>query len=133
MGYGPSRQMRGAGNHGDHPVQFKYNDAQRIANVVGKVEGARRGRQNSTLPRAAGAGGGSPIQRANWITAPGQVWRQGSSQTVTLAEDTTQTVSATLVFRSMTSSSFVVSLAITTWNDPATGNKAYYVLASDCG
>jgi len=59
MGYGPSRQDRGAGNHGEQPVQFKLADAQRIANVVGQVEGSRRGRKNSSLPRAAGGGGGA--------------------------------------------------------------------------
>lgn len=58
MSYGPSSQMRGAGNHGEQPVQFKLADAERIGRVVGQVEGSRRGRKNSTLPRAAGGGGG---------------------------------------------------------------------------
>lgn len=59
MGYGPSKQMRGAGNSGEQPVQFKLADAERIGRVVGQVEGSRRGRKNSTLPRAAGGGGGA--------------------------------------------------------------------------
>jgi hypothetical protein len=132
MGYGPSRQDRGAGNSGEQPVQFKLADAQRIANVVGTVEGARRGRKGSTLPRAAGGGGGGGIQRAKWFCTPGMVWAKGSDKSVTFVENTTQTVSATLVFRSITSKSFVVNLAVSPYTDPATQQQLYYVVNSDC-
>jgi hypothetical protein len=81
MGYGPSRQDRGAGNSGEQPVQFKLADAQRIANVVGTVEGARRGRKNSTLPRAAGASGGA-IATATFSGS----WMKGTDKIVSLGD-----------------------------------------------
>ena len=84
MGYGPSRQDRGAGNSGEQPVQFKLADAQRIANVVGTVEGARRGRKGSTLSRAAGAGGGA-IATATF----GGSWLRGADKVLTVLGTTT--------------------------------------------
>jgi hypothetical protein len=48
----PSRQMRGAGNPGQQPVQFTLSDAQRIANVVGQVESERRIPKPSSIPRS---------------------------------------------------------------------------------
>ena len=133
MGYGPSRQDRGAGNSGEQPVQFKLADAQRIANVVGQVEGSRRGRKGSTLPRAAGGGGGSGVQRAKWFCTPGMVWRTEESYPVRLVSDTTQTVSAKLEFGGFTAKSFVVNLALMSEADATTGNLQYYVLAHECG
>ena len=132
MGYGPSRQDRGAGNSGEQPVQFKLSDAQRIANVVGTVEGARRGRKGSTLPRAAGAGGGG-VQRAKWFCTPGMVWRTEESYAVRLVSDTTQTVSAKLEYGGFTSKSFVVNLALMSEADPTSGAVQHYVLAHECG
>jgi hypothetical protein len=85
MSYGPSRQDRGAGNSGDQPVQFKHSDAQRIANVVGTVEGSRRGRKNSTLPRAAGGGGAisTATFAGNWLKGSEKVLSVlGSTATV---------------------------------------------------
>jgi len=83
MGYGPSKQSRGAGNSGEQPVQFKLADAQRIANVVGAVEGARRGRKGSTLPRAAGGGGGA-IATATFAGS----WLKGSYKILTVSGST---------------------------------------------
>lgn len=79
MSYGPSRQMRGAGNHGEQPVQFKLADAERIGRVVGQVEGSRRGRKNSSLPRAAGGGGGG-IYTATF----GGSWLRGADKVLTV-------------------------------------------------
>jgi hypothetical protein len=83
MGYGPSRQNRGAGNSGEQIVQFKLADAQRIADVVGKVEGSRRGRKNSTLPRAAGGGGGA-IATATF----GGAWAKNTDKILTVEGST---------------------------------------------
>jgi len=82
MGYGPSRQDRGAGNSGEQPVMIKHSDAQRIANVVGVVEGARRGRKSSTLPRAAGSGGA--IATATF----GGSWLRGEEKVLTVLGST---------------------------------------------
>jgi hypothetical protein len=89
MGYGPSKQNRGAGNSGEQPVQFKLADAQRIANVVGTVEGARRGRKNSTLPRAAGSaaktsGGVGSLQEGTFAGA----WPKGVTKAVNVGVGT---------------------------------------------
>jgi hypothetical protein len=88
MGYGPSRQMRGAGNYGEQLVQFKLADAQRIANVVGQVEGSRRGRKNSTLPRAAGGGGGGALTTATFSGS----WLKGTNKVVNLSDGTATAV-----------------------------------------
>ena len=77
MGYGPSKQNRGAGNSGEQPVQFKLADAQRIANVVGIVEAARRDRKNSFLSRAVG-------QSSHYLSKTTATWTKGTSQTLTL-------------------------------------------------
>lgn len=88
MSYGPSRQMRGAGNSGEQPVQFKLADAERIGRVVGQVEGSRRGRKNSTLPRAAGGGQTSAsVYAATYMGA----WPNGASKNVSLTIGTAAT------------------------------------------
>ena len=81
MGYGPSRQNRGAGNSGEQPVQFKLADAQRIANVVGQVEGSRRGRTGSSLPRDVYA---SP----HYLSKTTATWANGTKSTLTLYSGT---------------------------------------------
>jgi hypothetical protein len=90
MGYGPSRQNRGAGNSGEQPVQFKLADAQRIANVVGQVEGSRRGRKGSTLPRAAGGGGGAGGSSIVEGTFSG-AWPKGTTKAVNVGVGTNAT------------------------------------------
>lgn len=132
MSYGPSRQMRGAGNHGEQPVQFKLADAERIGRVVGIVESSRRGRKSSTLPRAAGGGGGSSVRLASWVCTPGMVWPKGLSRTVTFVDNTTESVSAKLVFRSITSQSFIVKLAVSSYVEAGTEQTQYFVVNSDC-
>ena len=121
MGYGPSRQDRGAGNHGEQPVQFKLADAQRIASVVGQVEGSRRGRKNSSLPRAAG--GGITVATATFTGA----WSKGTDKTITLRVNTAQTAVATNLFANITA--------------PASGTKTccvflendkYILFATEC-
>jgi hypothetical protein len=84
MGYGPSKQNRGAGNFGEQLVQFKLADAQRIANAVSQVEGQRRGRKGSTLPRAAGGGGGGAISTATFSGS----WSKDSEKILTVGGST---------------------------------------------
>jgi hypothetical protein len=82
MGYGPSRQERGAGNFGEKLVQFKLADAQRIANAVSAYEGQRRGRKGSTLPRAAGGAGGgvsTATFTGSWLKDTNKVVSLGGS------------------------------------------------------
>jgi len=122
MGYGPSKQMRGAGNSGEQPVQFKLADAQRIANVVGQVEGSRRGRKTSSLPRAAG-GGVVTVATATFTGA----WNKGSDKTITFRVNTAQTAVATNLFANIAA--------------PASGTKSccvflesdkYILFATEC-
>ena len=77
MGYGPSRQNRGAGNSGEQPVQFKLADAQRIANVVSTVEGSRRGRNGSSLPRDV-------YSSPHYLSKTTATWTKGTKTTLTL-------------------------------------------------
>lgn len=75
--------MRGAGNYGDQLVQFRMSDAERIANVVNIVEGSRRIRKGSVLPRAAGGGGGQ-VFTASFVGN----WPQGSYRTIEISGTT---------------------------------------------
>lgn len=110
--------MRGAGNSGEQPVQFKLADAQRIANVVGIVEGSRRGRKNSTLPRAAGAGGGA-IATATFSGS----WLKGAVKVVTTGGGTaTATNILANVLYSSTSRSCVLAKV----------NGTYTLISSEC-
>lgn len=94
MGYGPSSQQRGGGNYGEKLVNFKLSDAERIANVVSLVEGARRDRNGSVLPRAAVSGGGVTFRIATF-TGP---WPIGSDKDVRLVQETATTVTASNLF-----------------------------------
>jgi hypothetical protein len=107
MGYGPSRQDRGAGNSGEQPVQFKLADAQRIANVVGTVEGARRGRKGSTLPRAAGGGGGA-IATATF----GGSWLRGEDKVLTVLGSTAmvRNITESILYSQNTRTCFVTMI-----------------------
>lgn len=81
MSYGPSKQDRGAGNFGEQPVQFKLADAQRIANVVGVVEAARRGRKYSTLSRDISAS-------HHYLSKTTTTWAKGEKATLTIYSGT---------------------------------------------
>lgn len=61
------------------PVTFTFGDAERIGMVVKKSERERRGRKPSSLPRAAGSGGGS----ISTATFSGQ-WLKTSQKIVNL-------------------------------------------------
>lgn len=65
-------------NKTEQLVQFRHRDAQRIANVVSQVEGARRSGRKSWLPRAAG--GGSAVVKASFVGS----WLKGVTKNVTL-------------------------------------------------
>lgn len=75
---GASRSNQGAGNSDSQVVSFTLGDAERIAKVVGEVEGSRRGTSGSYLPRAAS---GSASHFLSQTTNP---WTKGTSQTLTL-------------------------------------------------
>ena len=121
MGNGPSRQERGAGNFGEKLVQFKLADAQRIANAVSAFEGQRRGRKNSTLPRAAGGGGS--VQLATFYGS----WAKGATKQVTLTSDTTQIVTATNIFGYFRPYADVRKCAI------FQSGETWYVINAECG
>lgn len=124
MGYGPSRQMRGAGNHGEQLVQFKLADAQRIADAVGEIESARRGRTGSTLSRAAQVS-------SHYLSKTTAEWAKGSSQTLTLWTGTPgsevassgDTVVAWNKFAKVSSGKWVML---------ARANGSFYVIAAEC-
>lgn len=91
----PTPNMRGAGNSGDQLVQFRMSDAERIANVVNIVEGSRRIRKGSVLPRAAGGGGGVVLCT---FTAP---WAKDGTAVVTSVSSTASQYTATNHFASL--------------------------------
>lgn len=93
MGYGPSRQMNDGGNHGEKLVNFKLSDAERISNVVSQVEGARRDRMGSTLPRVYA--GTSVTFRVATFTGS---WPVGTDKDVRLIQETASTLTATNLF-----------------------------------
>ena len=130
MGYGPSRQDRGAGNHGEQPVQFKLADAQRIANVVGKVEGGRRDRRNSTLPRAAGSA--APASSVEFATFTGG-WVKNQYKTVTLTLTNT-TATAYNSFSNIASSGGLRRCAVAKYAGvgPSGNTNEYVLITVEC-
>jgi len=130
MGYGPTRQDRGAGNSGEQPVMFKHSDAQRIANVVGTVEGARRGRKNSTLPRAAGGGGQS--SSVEFATFSGG-WAKNQYKTVTITLTNT-TASAYNSFSNIASSGGQRRCAVARYAGvgPSGNSNEYVLISAEC-
>lgn len=82
-----------ANNPNKVPVQFTLADAQRIAHAVGKVEGDRRPRKGSTLPRAVGGGG---VQLATFTGG----WTVGQSKVVNIGGDSNSTTSVRNIFHS---------------------------------
>jgi hypothetical protein len=79
MAYGPSPSYRADSGSASRPVQFTLQDAERIGRVVSAYERSRRGRNPSTLPRAAG--GGAAIREATFVGS----WALGSQKVVDLA------------------------------------------------
>lgn len=123
MGYGPSRQMRDGTNHGEQAVVFKLADAERIAQAVATVEGARRGRVGSELSRAVAA---SP----HYLAKTSSAWSKGSSQTLTIWSGTAgsetssgETVEAWNKFASVGSGKWVLL---------ARANGTFYLVAAEC-
>lgn len=70
-------------NKGKQLVSFTHEDAQRINASVAAHERARRGRNPSSLPRAAGGGGGGGVVTAAFLGS----WLK--SQKVVISFDTT--------------------------------------------
>lgn len=118
MGAGPTPQMNQGGNHGDKPVSFTLADAERINAVVQSVETGRRGRKFSTLPRAAGAGGGA-IVTASFSGS----WFKGVNKVLTVG-DSTATVTNILsdvLYSSTTRKAFLTML-----------DGTYTVISTEC-
>jgi hypothetical protein len=83
MSFGPSRNNRGAGNSGEQLVQFRLTDAQRISNAVTWVEGQRRPRKPSVLPRAAGSAASTTDSSVSvYLGTYYGSWPKGSSKVV---------------------------------------------------
>lgn len=78
-------------NKTDRLVQFKLQDAQRIASVVHTVESERRGRNPSRLPRAVGGGGGG-VTLVKFTGA----WDINTLKTVTISPGTNTIVAINL-------------------------------------
>lgn len=77
-------------NKTERVVHWKQDDAQRISDVVRIVEGARRERNPSTLPRAFSGGG---LVDAFFYGA----WNKGTIKMITLASDTTSTSTSSAI------------------------------------
>jgi hypothetical protein len=77
-------------NQGDQTIQFRKQDAQRIAATVYAHEAARRGRNPSTLGRSAGGAGGGGIDEVRFVGA----WPVDTEKQVFYASDTTNTSTA---------------------------------------
>lgn len=92
MAFGPTRNNRGAGNSGEQGVQFRLSDAQRISNAVTWVEGQRKGRRPSELPRAAGGGGGQQEEEIVEAVFEG-AWPKNQFKVVSFVADTSATAS----------------------------------------
>ena len=129
MGYGPSRQDRGAGNSGEQPVQFKLADAQRIANVVGLVEGSRRSRKNSTLPRAAGSASQPSVEFATFSGG----WLKDQYKTVTITLTNT-TATAYNSFSNIASSGGQRRCAVAKYSGvgPSGNSNEYVLISAEC-
>jgi hypothetical protein len=70
-----------AANSAERPVQFREQDARRIAKAVHAYETSRRPRNPSSLPRAAGGGGGSGVVRGQFVGS----WGKGQTKVVTIS------------------------------------------------
>ena len=124
MGYGPSKQNRGAGNSGEQPVQFKLADAQRIADVVSLVEGSRRGRTGSSLSR-------NVFASSHYLSKTTAAWTKGTKATLTLyvgdggseAASSGDTVEAWNKF---------ANVATGKWVMLARANGTFYLVAAEC-
>ena len=129
MANGPSRQMRGAGNFGEQLVQFKLADAQRIANAVSQVEGARRGRKGSTLPRAAGGGAGVSVEFGTFTGG----WVKNSYKTITITPANT-TATAFNSFSDIASYSQARRCAVVRYSGegPSGNSNEYVMIAAEC-
>ena len=94
MAFGPTKNNRGAGNAGEQLVQFRLSDAERISKAVTLVEGLRRPRNPSVLPRSRAS---EVVFRVCTFTGS---WSIGASKTVTFKNQTTtpNTVAATNLF-----------------------------------
>jgi hypothetical protein len=105
-------------------------DAQRIADVVLRNEGARRGRKNSTLPRAAGGGGQS--SSVEFATFTGG-WVKNQYKTVTLTlTDTTAT--AYNSFSNIASSGGTRRCAVARYAGvaPSGNTNEYFLISAEC-
>lgn len=122
MGFGPSRQMRDGTNYGERPVMFKLADAERIAQTVAAVEGARRGRVGSELPRAFASSG-------HYLAKTTAAWSKGSSQTVAIHTGTAG--SETNSGQTVLAWNLVATLPSGIWVLIARANATFYLTSFD--
>lgn len=118
--YGGTPSTNTGVNNGDTPVSFILSDAQRINSTVLWVEGHRRERKPSTLPRAAGSGGASGTSLRSAYFYGG--WIAGTSKQITFASNTAETAICTNYTQTLT---------------PATGSgqspRICFVMPNDAG
>ena len=114
----------GAGNSGAQSVSFNMADAQRISRVVSDVEGSRRGRRGSTLPRAAGGGGGAAVEFATFTGA----WSKSTYKVITI-QPANSTASAYNSTTNIASHSGSRRCAVARYSgEGPSGNSGEYVL-----
>jgi len=111
-------------NQTEQLVQFRYSDAQRIANVVNWYEGHRKERLPSRLPRASGAGASEVFKVCTFSGA----WAVGQSKTVTFlgVTATPNTVTATNLFANVPAPSGSGHCAVARYG------AAWYLIAATC-
>lgn len=115
-------------NKTDRPVQFRMQDAQRIASVVHTVESGRRQPKGSRLPRAFSGGGGrirlckTPCEFKKGTSLDLDVW-EGPGDTKTTPTETIKGVSNK--YADIGSGKYV-SVAMH-------GNGTWYLISAECG
>lgn len=118
----------GPGNSGSQVVSFNLADAQRISRVVSEVEGGRRGRRGSTLPRAAG-GGGASVEFATFTGA----WAKDTYKVITIspANSTASAYNATTNIASH-SGSRRCAVARYSGQGPSGNSGEYVLIMAEC-
>lgn len=113
-------------NKTDRLVQFKMQDAQRIASVVHIVESERRGRNPSRLPRAfAGRG----TLRLGTISA---TWEKGTTATVTQINGDGSAITPEVTFQAKNWFARVVVDCPTKKVACASVDGAWILIAAEC-
>jgi hypothetical protein len=97
--YGATPSQNTGVNNGDAPSLFTLSDAARINTAVLWYEGHRRERKPSTLPRAAGAGGGGTSVRTAYFYGG---WLVSTAKQITFASNTAETAACANYLQTLT-------------------------------